>query len=51
MRHRHALMRSQASQEKGVKNPGTGPGLRGRFMLIRQGFADGLTVLMQSHSD
>lgn len=51
MRHRHALMRSQASQEKGVKNPGTGPGLRGRFLLIRQGFADGLTALTRSHSD
>lgn len=51
MRHRHALTRSQASQGKGVKNPGTGPGLRGRFLLIRPGFADGLTALTQSHSD
>lgn len=51
MRHRHALMRSQASQGKGVKNPGTRPGLRGRFFLIRQESADGLTVLTRSHSD
>lgn len=51
MRHRHALIRSQASQEKGVKNPGAGPGLGKRFLLIRQGFAGGLITLMQSHSD
>lgn len=51
MRHRHALMRSQASQIKGVKSPGTGPGLRGCFLLIRQEFADGLTALKRSHSD
>ena len=51
MRHRYALIRSQASQGKGVKNPGTGPGLRGRILLIRQEFAGGLTALTRSHSD
>lgn len=51
MRHRHALMPAQVSQGKGVKNPGTGPGLCGSLLLIRLGFADGLTALTRRHSD
>lgn len=50
MRYRYALIRLQASQGKGVKNPGTGPGLRGRILLIRQELVDGLTALTRSHS-
>lgn len=50
MRYRYALIRLQASQGKDVKNPGTGPGLRGRILLIRQELADGLTALTRSHS-